>query len=175
MKKFRTTAVLIPTLLFALTACGSSETTSDSAPDVTTTESTVVSEPVTVPVATANPSPAAPPVTNTPPPAPPVTTPASQKPKFNAFSVSASTACFPEVPDYAYPDVTVTWDISGATSVYIAIDNEFGPWETDLPAAGSMALPGPSCSGSQRDSQTYYVVAENASGRTVKQETRTLG
>ena len=177
MKNFRTTTALALTLLVALSACGTSGKASDRAADVPTTASTVVSttvvaqpvegEPVTVPVVTTPPV-TTPPVT-TPPTSPPVTTPADKKPVFNSFSVSAGTPCFPEVPDYQYPDLTISWDISGATSVYVALDNEFGPWEQNLPAVGSLTVPAPGCS----DDQTYYVVAENAFGRTVKQEART--
>lgn len=172
MKSFRTTTGLALTLLLALSACGTSGKASDRAADVPTTASTAVSttvvaptvvgEPVTVPVVTT------PPTTNLPPTSPPVTTPADKKPVFNSFSVSAATPCFPEVPNYQYPDLTISWDISGATSVYVAIDNEFGPWEQNLPAVGSLTVPPPGCS-----DQTYYVVAENAFGRTVEQETRT--
>lgn len=180
MKKLRPTAVLVPMLLTALIACGSSKTTSDGAPDATTDPaasvstidgSTAVTEPATVPGATTGPSNTAPSATNPSPTSPPVTTPASQKPTFNDFSVSAATPCSPEVPDFVYPDVTVTWDVSGATSVYVAIDNESGPYQSDLPAAGSLMVPAPTCT----DTQTYFVVAENASGRTVKQEIRTAG
>ena len=170
MKNFRTPAVLALTLLVTLTACGASTKSSDRAADGATAESTVVAttvvastvvgEPVTVPVVTTPPA-------TTPPTTPPVTTPANKKPTFNAFSVSAATPCFPEVPNYQYPDITVSWDVTGATSVYVAIDNEFGPWEQNLPAAGSLMVPAPGCN----NSHTYYVVAENAFGRTVEQKT----
>ena len=33
--------------------------------------------------------------------------------------------------------VTLNWEISGADSVYVAIDNVNGPFETDLPAVGA--------------------------------------
>lgn len=181
MKNLRPAAVLVPLLLTVLIACGSSGTASDGAADATTApvggvstvdvstiDATAVDEPTVDPTATDAPTATAPQVTNPPATAPPATTPASQKPTINSFTVSAATPCFPEVPDYVYPDLTVTWDVSGATSVYVAIDNEMGPWQVDLPAAGSLMLPSPSCSGSK----TYYVVAENASGRTVKQEIR---
>jgi hypothetical protein len=86
-------------------------------------------------------------------------------PKFNSFGVSAAAPCVEGEPA---EQVTVSWDVSGATSIYVAIDNEFGPYEQNLPASGSLAVPGAACN----DTQTYFVVAENALGRTVKQETR---
>ena len=171
MKSFRTPAVLALSLLITLSACGTSAKSSDRAADDPITETTVVAttvvastavgDPVTAPAVTT------PPATNPPPTTPPATTPENKKPTFNSFTVSAATPCFPEVPNYEYPDITVSWDISGATSVYVALDNEFGPWEQNLPAAGSLMVPAPGC----KDSQTYYVVAENAFGRTVEQKT----
>lgn len=178
MKNLRPAAVLAPLLLTVLIGCGSSGTASDGAADATTApvggastldvSTTDAVEPVPGSTSADDPTSTAPQVTNPPATSPPATTPANSKPTINSFTVSAATPCFPEVPDYVYPDLTVTWDVSGATSVYVAIDNEMGPWQVDLPAAGSLMLPSPSCSGSK----TYYVVAENASGRTVKQEIR---
>ncbi len=185
MKNFRTAAVLIPTLLVALTACGSSSTTSGSAPidstldsavDVATTDSAVDTAPVTTPVAT---TPPAPPATNPPPTSPPVTTPVNNKPKINSFSVGSALICFPEATDYVYPStITATWDVSGATSIYLAIGDEDGPFEQNLSATGSIEVPAQyPCLENPEDilPSTYFLVAENASGRTVKQETRTSG
>lgn len=97
--------------------------------------------------------------------APPVTAPPA--PHFNSFSVSQVAACA-EGGD-GYQLVTVSWDVSGATSVYVAIDNEFGPFEQNLPSAGSLEVPGPGCT----EPNIYYVVAEGPTGRAVKQATRT--
>ncbi len=63
--------------------------------------------------------------------------------------------------------VTLSWDIEGADSVCVAIGNVDGPFETGLPAAGMIELPAP-CPGPP----AYYVVAENAAGRTVMEATR---
>jgi hypothetical protein len=64
-------------------------------------------------------------------------------------------------------EVTVSWEALGTESVYVAIDNVDGPYETGLPAAGSITLPNNCPVGN-----TYYVVAENAEGRTVVEATR---
>lgn len=89
-------------------------------------------------------------------------------PVFSSFSVSKVVPC--ETPQSPSPGpVTVSWSVQGVDSVYLAIDNEYGPYETGLPASGSLEVPGPTCN----DDNTYYVVAENEAGRVVKQSTRT--
>ncbi len=119
----------------------------------------------TAPPATTPPAATTPPVTAPPATAPPVTAPPA--PRFNSFSVSNVTRCAEGGDGYAM--VTVAWDISGATSVYLAIDNEYGPYEQNLPSTGSLDVPGPGCS----EPNIYYVVAESPTGRTVQQATRT--
>ncbi len=185
MKKLRPAAVLVPILLTALIGCGSSKTTSDGAADVTTDTaaevstvggSTAVTEPVASPGATKNPAGTAPSATNPPPTSPPGTTPAGQKPKINDFSVGAAPICFPEAPDYVYPTtITASWDVSGATSIYLAIGDESGAFEQNLSPTGSIEVPTQyPCLADPADvvPMTYYLIAENAAGRTVEQETR---
>ncbi|MCB0985075.1 MAG: hypothetical protein KDB06_10555, partial [Ilumatobacter sp.] len=66
--------------------------------------------------------------------------------------------------------VRVTWTASGADSVYIAIDNQDGPFVTGLPLSGSYDLPDP-CPGPF--SHTYYVVAVKGAQKAVKSKTLT--
>lgn len=183
MKSFRTASILILTLALALAACGSSKTTSDGAAEDATTDSTIDvtgvdgSTAATEPGATTNPNATAPGAnTNPTTTAPTATAPAGQKPKINSFSVGAAPICFPEVPDYVYPTtITASWDVSGATSIYVAIGDESGAFEQNLSASGSTAVPTQyPCLDDPADMvpMTYYLVAENAAGRTVEQETR---
>ena len=184
MKKLRPAAVLIPVLLTALIGCGSSTTsdgaadaTTDSAVDVSTVgDSTTITESTTGPRATTNPSGTASSATNPPPTSPPATTPVGQKPKINSFSVGAAPVCFPEAPDYVYPStITASWDVSGATSIHLAIGDGSGVFEQNLSASGSTEVPTQyPCLSDPADKapMTYYLVAENAAGRTVEQETR---
>lgn len=123
--------------------------------------SPLATEPVaTPPPATPPPSAAAP---TTTPPAGPLT------PVFMSFSVSEVSAC--PAPDVSVPlaprEVTITWEVLGTESVYVAVDNVDGPYETGLPPAGSITL-GHNCP----DGNTYYVVAENPEGRTVMEASR---
>ena len=89
-------------------------------------------------------------------------------PVFSSFSVSDIDPC-PAVGPQPDQPVTVSWSVQGADSIYLAIDNEFGPYESGLAASGSLEVPGPGCI----EPNTYYVVAENSVGRTVRQKTRT--
>ncbi len=93
--------------------------------------------------------------------------PVQSPPKFLDFSVSSVTQC-PTTGSVSYEEVTVSWDVTGADEVYLAIDNEYGPYETGLPAKASLVVPGPGCS----EPNDYYVVASNAAGRTVKHARR---
>ncbi len=184
MKKLRPAAVLVPILLTALIGCGSSKTsdgaadvTSDTAVDVSTVDgSTAITEPANTPGATTNPGGNAPSATNPPPTNPPPTTPVGQKPKINSFTVGAALVCFPEATDYVYPTtITASWDVSGATSIRLAIGDESSAFEENLPASGSTEVPTQyPCLSDPADKTplTYYLVAENAAGRTVEQETR---
>ncbi len=52
------------------------------------------------------------------------------------------------------PMLTLHWKATGADSVYDAVDNPNGPFETGLPVSGSAQLPF-QCSGTHQ----YYVVA----------------
>ncbi len=186
-------ALAIGSMLF--TACSAEEssnpTTEVSAPDsalvvetdpAETTPATAPATAVTTPpVTTLTPTPApttttapAPPPTNAPSNPPPTdapvdTEPVTPAPTFNSFAATNVSAC--AAPDVSVPTiarmVTLTWDIQDADSIYVAVANVDGVYEGDLPATGSLELFVP-CP----DTQTYYVVAENASGRTVMEATR---
>ncbi len=186
-------AIALGSMFFA--ACSADETASpvaDSAPvasdvsapetaapvptEPTATTPPATTTPTTTPPATSPPAtdpPATdPPATNPPPTDPPATDPPSTDaptPVFDDFTASNVSEC--AAPDVSVPTVqrmvTLTWAISGADSIYVAIDNVNGPFEVDLPATGSLQLP-VSCP----DDHTYYVVAENAAGRTVMEATR---
>ncbi len=175
--------------LLALTACGSTSSSpaeaeatatslADSAPtSLDPAPSTTISAdaPATTAQSTAPPTtPAASPTTTDSTPSAPLSTDtapadpsAPSAPVFDVFEVSAVTPC----ADGGDPSqqVTVTWSAAGADSVYVAIDNEFGPFEQNLAASGSLVVPGPGCT----EPNVYYVVAENGIGRTVKSATRT--
>ena len=179
-------ALAIGSMLF--TAC-SAEESSNPSTEVSTPDSALVVEtdpaetapattapaattpPVTTPTTTAA---KAPPPTNAPlnpPPtdAPVDTEPVTPAPTFNSFAATNVSVC--AAPDVSVPTiarmVTLTWDIQDADSIYVAVANVDGIYEGNLPATGSLELfvPCPA-------TQTYYVVAENTSGRTVMEATR---
>jgi hypothetical protein len=54
---------------------------------------------------------------------------------------------------------TVSWSVTGASSVTIAIDNPAGAYVTDLPVAGSTQIPA-TCG----DTQDVYIVPVAADG-----------
>ncbi len=145
--------------------------TGSTEPSATTPPATtapVTTPPVVTPPPATNPP--NPPATNPPTPNPADTDPPSTEdptPVFNSFSASNPAACTePGVTFQVDRTVTLEWDISGATSVYMAIDDVNGLYEGDLPAVGSIQIENP-CSGN-----TFFVVAENAAGRTVMEATR---
>ncbi len=174
--------IALGSMFFA--ACAADETASsgtDTAPlpsEVITpaTEAPVLTEPSATTATTAPPTtmpPATmPPATDPPAPNPPPSidpSPTDAAPVFESFTASNVSAC--AAPDVSVPTiqrmVTLAWDISDAESVYVAIDNVNGPFEQGLPAVGSLQLP-VSCP----DDSTFYVVADNAAGRTVMEATR---
>ena len=125
-----------------------------------TTASPVSSEPATTKPAPATTKPA-PPTTKpqpTTPPTPAPTTPptAAPGPKITSASFSGAAVC--ASPDVSIvtvpPTVHISWSATGADSVYVAIDNQDGPFESNLPLQGSAELPF-SCPGPH----TYWVVA----------------
>lgn len=60
----------------------------------------------------------------------------------------------------------MSWEFRAVDSVYVAIDNPDGPYQTDLAPKGSVTLPY-SCPGPH----TYFVVAEGSGVRIVKSKT----
>lgn len=94
----------------------------------------------------------------TTPPTPAPTTPPTAAPGPKVTSASFSTPAVCAAPDVSIvtvpPTVHISWSATGADSVYVAIDNQDGPFETDLPLQGSADLPF-SCPGPH----TYWVVA----------------
>ncbi|MDO8361456.1 MAG: hypothetical protein Q7V88_01040, partial [Actinomycetota bacterium] len=67
------------------------------------------------------------------------------------------------------PTDSITWSVTGADSVYVAIDNPDGPYETGLPLNGSMSDLPFGCPGTH----TYYVVAVKGGQKAVKSKTFT--
>lgn len=152
------------------TSSTSSDTGSTTGPTSTTVSpaTTVVGASTSVPPTTVGATAAATTVKVTNPPA---TTPATAAgPQITSFSVSNPAAC--AAPDVSValppPTVTISWTVTGADSIYVAIDNENGPWETNLAASGSTVVPF-ACPGPH----TYFVVADKAGQpRAVKSKTR---
>ncbi len=147
MKYLMLTIGLALTLLVA--GCGDDGESSDGDDDTTATD--------------------APQATDPPATDPPATDPAAVLPTFTQFEVSDSAAC--PAPDVSVPpnprEVTITWAVEAADSVYVAIDNVDGPFELGLAATGSITVPN-ACPGPH----TFFVVAENADGRAVMEATR---
>ena len=79
------------------------------------------------------------------------------KPTINSFTATGGGGCpVPGVTFVPTPvPVVVSWSVSNADSVYIAIDNVDGPYETNLALTGTRELPW-GCPGPH----TYYVVAK---------------
>jgi hypothetical protein len=109
---------------------------------------------------------------------PPTTT--TPGPKFVSVSFSGVSAGYvcpspaASVP-LVEPEVTITWQVTGADSVYVAIDNVNGPWESNLPLSGTVTGIGfAGCTGTPHTFQhTYYVVAVKGSQKVVKSKTFT--
>ena len=158
------------------TADAAVEAVDDTAATTATTPATTpATQPETTTTATTAPPPTDPPPTDPPPTDPPPTDPqptdppAVDPPTFTSFNATNVSAC--AAPDVSIATiarmVTLSWEIEGADSVYVAIDNVDGAFEENLPAVGSMQLDVP-CP----DGNTFYVVAENAGGRTVMEAQR---
>jgi len=82
---------------------------------------------------------------------------------------SGPSACAaPDVSTNLPPQtVSISWVATGADSVYIAIDNPEGPYQSNLPLTGSISELPFGCPGSH----TYYVVAVKGSQRDVESKT----
>ena len=167
-------------LLVAASACSStssrsdlsvttdgSSTTSSTTSSVAGSTSTVVEATTTV-VATATAA-TAPPATNPPATNPAATNPPAAGPKVVSATFSGPSACAaPDVSTNLSPQtVSISWVATGADSVYIAIDNPEGPYQSNLPLTGSISELPFGCPGSH----TYYVVAVKGSQRDVESKT----
>ena len=139
---------------------GDSTTSSSVVGDATTSVATTV--PATVPAT--NPPATNPPATNPPVTNPPVTGPKVVSATFNGPSVCPA----PDVSTNLPPQtVSISWVATGADSVYIAIDNPEGPYQSNLPLTGSISGLPFGCPGSH----TYYVVAVKGGERDVESKT----
>lgn len=177
MSSPRARALILTASLLTMAACsstssrsvdteGTDATTTSVVGGTTTTTSggtTTTASPETTTAPT--PAPTAAPATN-----PPATNPPSNGPQVVSATFTGPSACpSPDVsvplPD---PIVSISWVAKNADSVYVAIDNAYGPWEQDLPLTGSMELPF-NCPGSH----TYFVVAVKGSQTDIEQKTFT--
>ena len=143
--------------------CSSDTTTSTkaapSAPVVAT--SPTAAPPVTVPAPTSpTPAPTKPPKQSSTSAAPKPPT----GPKVVSFSTSGEDSCAPAGGSAPLqPMITLTWSAVNADSVYVAVDDPNGPFETGLPLSGSYQLPF-QCEGAH----SYHVVAVRGSDKGVK-------
>lgn len=166
---------LLPAALAALAlavpaACTSSTSHSAGASTSTSGVSTTSSSaPGATAAATTTPGASAPPTTKPGATAPPTTKPAATGPQIT-MSVTDPGVC--PATDVSYQGapltVRVTWKVTNADSVIIAIDSP-GAYESDLPLTGSMDLNW-SCPAS---SHTYYIEAVK-NGQVVAQKTKTV-
>lgn len=163
------TAVSAPETTSSTTAAVATTAPARTAAPAATAASTPTPTPTTAPMPTPTPAPTNAPSNPPPTDAPVDSDPAVEEPTFTSFAASNVSVC--AAPDVSVPTiartVTLSWDIAGADSVYVATGNVDGVYEGGLPAAGSIELFVP-CP----DTQTYYVVAENTAGRTVMEATR---
>jgi hypothetical protein len=79
----------------------------------------------------------------------------SFSPAVAGFDAPATVAC-------PATSVRLSWKVTNATSVYVAIDNPSGPFQTDLPLTGTLEVPFAGCGDGQP--KTYYVVAQGKPG-----------
>ena len=132
------------------------ETSTTSAVSATTSPTTTLAASVrtTLPPVTAPPT--------SPKPTVPPTTTTIAAPMLVSFNVTNPTAC--NAPE-DLPIVIVTWSFSRVESVYVAVDNENGPYLTNLPPTGELQVPY-ACPGPH----TYFAVATGAGQRLVGQK-----
>lgn len=148
-------------------------TTSSSVPESTTTADATTTVVVTAAptVAPTTPPATAAPATAAPATAAPATTAGSIGPKVVSATFSGPNACpAPDVTiDLPSPTVSISWVATNADSVYVSIDNSYGPYEQNLPLTGSISGLPFACPGSH----TYYVVAIKGAERDLKSKTFT--
>jgi hypothetical protein len=87
-------------------------------------------------------------------------------PRIVSVAFSGPNAC-PAADNPAHlppPTVSISWKATGADSVYVAIDNVNGPWQTGLPLVGSISDLPYGCPGTH----TYFVVAVKGAQKVVK-------
>lgn len=184
MSSPRVRALIVTASLLLTAACSStsSRSTDTEGTEGTTTSSSLVGDSTTTsagettttasPETTTAPTPAptAAPATSPPATSPPATSPPSTGPRVVSATFNGPSAC--PSPDVSVPlpspTVSITWSATNADSVYVAIDNAYGPWESGLPLTGSIELPF-SCPGSH----TYFVVAVKGSQTDIEQKTFT--
>lgn len=164
LRTFALAAVLVASSACSSTSSRSDDSASTTVADTTTssvdTSTSLVGDATTTstaaPVTTAAPA-TNPPATNPPATNPPATSPPATGPKVVSATFNGPSACpAPDVSvDLPPPSVSISWVVTGADSVFIAIDNPNGPYQSDLPLTGSIdGLPF-GCPGTH----TYYVVA----------------
>jgi len=191
MSNPRFNALVLSAALLAMAACSSTSSRSAASDDTTATSSSLAGATTTLvggtttslatststaaaPAPTAaptNPPATNPPATNPPATNPPATNPPSAGPKVVSATFNGPSAC--PSPDVSVPlppqTVSISWSATNADSVYVAIDNPYGPWQQNLPLIGSISDLPFGCPGSH----TYYVVAVKGPQTDIKQKTFT--
>ena len=162
---------LISSLLagaFVVSGCGSSTNSStDTAATTTssTTTTTVADEATTTTAAattTAAPTTASP-TTAAVVTSPPTTAPAPTGPKVTSMKVDAA----PDCSGGGFFQLNLSWQVTGADNVYLAIDNPDGPYQNNIGNSGSTTVPF-TCG----DTQVYYIVAQKGGQKDVESRTR---
>jgi hypothetical protein len=92
----------------------------------------------------------------------PASTNGALAPVFFGFGAAATTGCADADPG----TVTLQWEVAGTESVSVAIGTDSQIFRTGQPPAGSLDVP-LDCAGDS----TYFVIAENPGGRTVRSTT----
>lgn len=145
--------------------------TSSSEPELTTTTGGDATTTVAVTLAPAATTAATVAPTVAPVTAAPVTSAASTGPQVVSATFSGPSACTATDVSVDLPpaSVRISWVATNADSVYVSIDNPYGPYEQNLPLTGSISGLPFGCPGSH----TYYVVAVKGAERSVKSKTFT--
>lgn len=120
-------------------------------------------------------APQAPPTTQAPAPQPPAPQPPAPEPTtlvLTKVEAPANWSCGLEAPEQdPKTQLTLEWHAVGAVSVSVSIDSPNGVFADELPTSGSLVVPAP-CG---EDTNTYYVTAHAADGRTTTQSVTTMG